>query len=325
MHPEQHFNATLFELPAEIRLQKIRAIPKADLHAHMVLSSPFQTLCSLSSKPLTRPPARFNGLQPFLDWVNNSIVPLLDNPQHIQRMLADCLQHMKNDGICYTELSFDIRIPLGGSLSWKEYIEMWRAEIKRHHPQLIVSPELGIPRELPRELIEAQLEILEPLQFFDGFDLYGSELAFEINHFDFLFKFAEQKKWRVKIHSGEIGPGDRVAKEVAYARPYAIQHGINAVQHQATLTLLTERQVQTNVCPWSNIYLSLVENYQTHPIRALFHAGVPVTVATDDYAIFSKSLSEEYCALYDQGIFSASELEQIRLNGLRALNNCSAL
>jgi len=39
-------------------------------------------------------------------------------------------------------------------------------------------------------------------------------------------------------------------------------------------------------------------------------------VNTDDVLIFGSSLSEEFLALHRCGLFSAAELDRIRLNGL---------
>ena len=53
-----------------------------------------------------------------------------------------------------------------------------------------------------------------------------------------------------------------------------------------------------------------------HPIRKLYDAGVKVTVNTDDVLVFGQSVSEEFLSLYRAGVFTAAELDIIRLNGL---------
>ncbi|MDD9974879.1 MAG: hypothetical protein OXU27_12780, partial [Candidatus Poribacteria bacterium] len=40
--------------------------------------------------------------------------------------------------------------------------------------------------------------------------------------------------------------------------------------------------------------------------------GVPVTINTDDLMIFGQSVSEEYRNLYQAGVFSVQELDDIR-------------
>jgi adenosine deaminase len=238
-------------------------------------------------------------------------------PQKQKALLADCLDHMIYDGVCYTELSFDIRLARTCGGNWSDLICGWKEEIYSRRHQIRVSPEIGIARELERQFVEDELATITKNTFFEGIDLYGAELSHPIESFAYLMAYSKNKHWRLKAHSGEVGSGERLLHELQFAKPFAIQHGINAVQSKAALELLSHTKIQVNVCPWSNIYLSLVADYKSHPIRALYDAGVAVTIASDDYAIFGRSLSEEYCALYDQAIFSADELEKIRANGLR--------
>ncbi|MDK2945845.1 MAG: hypothetical protein PWQ85_617 [Geotoga sp.] len=63
--------------------------------------------------------------------------------------------------------------------------------------------------------------------------------------------------------------------------------------------------------------LSRVENIKNHPIRKLFDNGIKVTVNTDDIIVFQNGVSEEFLLLYSQGVFSAKELDIIRMNGLQ--------
>jgi adenosine deaminase len=58
-----------------------------------------------------------------------------------------------------------------------------------------------------------------------------------------------------------------------------------------------------------------VESIESHPIRRLHDAGIRVTVNTDDALVFGCSISQEFLH-HNAGVFSAAELDQIRLNGL---------
>ncbi len=44
--------------------------------------------------------------------------------------------------------------------------------------------------------------------------------------------------------------------------------------------------------------------------------GIKVTVNTDDMLVLGQSVSDEFLNLFRAGLFSAEELNQIRLNGL---------
>ena len=75
---------------------------------------------------------------------------------------------------------------------------------------------------------------------------------------------------------------------------------------------LANAGVRLNLCPTSNVKLGRVAGLQEHPIRALFDAGVKVTINTDDPLIFGCTLSSEFLALHDAGVMTPDELDSIR-------------
>lgn len=54
---------------------------------------------------------------------------------------------------------------------------------------------------------------------------------------------------------------------------------------------------------------------KAHPLRILMDNGVKVTVNTDDVMIFGQKSSDEFINMYKDGLYSAEELNQVRLNG----------
>ncbi len=51
---------------------------------------------------------------------------------------------------------------------------------------------------------------------------------------------------------------------------------------------------------------------EDHPIRALYDAGVRVTINSDDALVFGVGVAEEFLALHRAGVFTAAELDRIR-------------
>jgi adenosine deaminase len=95
-----------------------------------------------------------------------------------------------------------------------------------------------------------------------------------------------------------------------------VQHGIAAAESPSVMRFLADHQIRLNICPTSNILLGRVARLQDHPIRKLFDAGVIVTVNSDDAIVFGAGVSEELLSLYQVGVFTAEELDQIRRWGL---------
>jgi aminodeoxyfutalosine deaminase len=61
----------------------------------------------------------------------------------------------------------------------------------------------------------------------------------------------------------------------------------------------------------------VVKRLEGHPVRRLFDAGVPITLATDDPAMFGCTLTGEYRLAAERLGFSQQELRGIAENGFR--------
>lgn len=98
------------------------------------------------------------------------------------------------------------------------------------------------------------------------------------------------------VHAGESsGPeGVRDALDVLHAE--RIDHGVRAVEDEALVAELVSRRVPLGVCPHSNVALGLYADRSSHPLDALRRAGVPVSINTDDPALFGVTLPGEYAA-----------------------------
>lgn len=151
---------------------------------------------------------------------------------------------------------------------------------------------------------------------FGSIDLYGNENANPIEKFIDIYKLADRKNLKLKAHIGEFGTAQDIEKAIQKLNLHAIQHGIAAVQDKEVIGLLIKKNISLNICPRSNIVLGVVKNIAQHPIRRLFNEGVLVTVNSDDFSMFNKSVGGELIDLYSQGIFSEKEIVKIINNGL---------
>ena len=119
-------------------------------------------------------------------------------------------------------------------------------------------------------------------------------------------------------HTGELSGPDKMWEVVRLLRPRRLQHGIRAVEDAALVDYLREQGIGCDVCPTSNVRLGVYPTYSAHPLRQLWAAGVLLTVNSDDPPLFNTSLNGEYELLVDEFGFTADELEQVSLNGVRA-------
>ena len=162
-------------------------------------------------------------------------------------------------------------------------------------------------------LFEPYLDV----EYFQSIDLYGTEFGQPIEKFCAIYKLAKEKGLKRKARVGEFGPADSIMEAIETLDLDAVQHGISAAESPEVIAYLRERQIPLHICPTSNVRLGRVDSYSVHPIRKLFDQGVTVTINSDDIAIFDASVSDEYISLYQANVFTATELNAIRMNGLQ--------
>jgi adenosine deaminase len=183
-------------------------------------------------------------------------------------------------------------------------------------PEIEWIPGLGLSRHCPVPALERWLEPFLELGTFRTLDLSGDEFAQPIEVFMPLYRRAKAAGLRLKAHVGEWGTAGDVWRAVELLELDEVQHGIAAAASPSAMRFLADAGVRLNVCPTSNVMLGRVARIEEHPIRALFDAGVRVTIGSDDPLIFGTSLSREFLALFDAGVMTAAELDAVRLEAL---------
>ena len=123
---------------------------------------------------------------------------------------------------------------------------------------------------------------------------------------------------RLKAHVGEWGTADDVWRAVEVLDLDEVQHGIAAAGSAIVMRFLADHGITLNICPTSNLVLGRVARLEEHPIRALYDAGVRVTINSDDALVFGVGVSEEFMALHRAGVFTGAELDRIRRWSLEA-------
>ncbi|MCY1299845.1 Adenine deaminase [compost metagenome] len=96
------------------------------------------------------------------------------------------------------------------------------------------------------------------------------------------------------IHAGELSGAFSVRDALDHVHPSRISHGVRAIEDMDLVRRLADAGVVLEVCPGSNISLQVFPDFASHPMRALYEAGVRVTLNSDDPPFFHTSLAQEY-------------------------------
>lgn len=292
-------------------------VPHADVHCHSLTSVPYPVLRELRPT-IPPPPATFASFEAFNSYLRTALLPIVTDIEAVRHLTRAAFQRLIDEGVCYTEMSFDLTVPDHIGTTLDEYCAVIREERDRVAQTLTVCVEAGIDREVdPARSLQLLRQVMR-FQLFQSIDLYGREDAMPAETFVELYQLAAAHGLKRKAHVGEYGTAQDLQRAVEVLDLQAVQHGIQAAQCPEVLDAIRERGVVLNVCPQSNLALGLVSSLREHPIRRLLDAGITVTVGSDDYAVFGCSVAEQLLDLYAQNVCLESEVIQLIDNGLAA-------
>ena len=297
----------------------LRACAKADLHNHFIMGGDRDFIRDRTGRdiaPLDRP---LQSMDDMHRWVDAQTGSMFDGLQGRFFAFEAALVQALKDGVTRLEIGEDVwAVTLGMTAS--ELTAELRAIHARTAPGVNWIPQLGLSRHCGTDALLDWIEPFLALGFYQTLDLYSDELAQPIDAFVPVYRRARDAGLRLKAHVGEWGTADGVRQAVETLELAEVQHGIAAATSPQVMRFLADNGIILNICPTSNVLLGRVVDLKSHPIRQLFDAGVIVTIATDDVLMFGQSASREYLNLYRAGLFSAAELDAIRLNGLGTLS-----
>ncbi len=97
-----------------------------------------------------------------------------------------------------------------------------------------------------------------------------------------------------------------------------IQHGVRAIEDPALVERLADEEVCLDVCPTSNVLLSVVPDLESHPLRRLLDAGVRCSLNADDPLLFGPGPLEGYELCRTGLMLSDDDLADIARSSLLA-------
>jgi adenosine deaminase/aminodeoxyfutalosine deaminase len=295
-----------------------RAWPKAELHLHLEGSVEPDTMLELDpglSVEAVRAMYRFHGFQGFIQ-AYKSVVERLRTPEDYARITRALLRRLAAESVQYAEITLS-----AGVVLWKgqEFAPIYTAVRQAAaespvdvHWILDAVRHFGVEHAM--RVAELAAERVN-----DGvvaFGIGGDEERGPAAWFGEVYRFAKVAGLRLTAHAGEtVGPESVwAALEIGAER---IGHGIRAVEDPELLRHLRDRGIPLEVCITSNVATGAVESLESHPVRRLYDVGVPITLNTDDPAIFLTTLSGEYELAARQFGFSEAELRGIAQNAFR--------
>jgi adenosine deaminase len=316
----------------QARRRLIESMPKAELHLHLDGSVRIDTALEL---------ARTRGIDAPLDWLGMSAaligempgtsqaellkrfdlpIALMQDAEALERITAELVEAKAADNVRYLEIRWGPLLHVARGMSLADGISAVCRGANEAASRTGVTVRL-ISTALRSHDPEKNVELAETAaRFIDqgltAWDLAGPEQAFPdpLTHAR-SFEAARANGLRMTIHASEWGGAPQVRRALV-VDPERIAHGLGAIEDEDLCAELRARGITLDLAPHSNWQAGIVPSVADHPLKPLYHRGVPVTLNTDDLTVSDLTLSEEYIAAVEEMEMTLPELWAIDRHAL---------
>ena len=310
----------------------LRQLPKAELHLHLEGMLQPRRVVSLAKKyavplELDELDSRYNlrGFSQFLElfkWATS----FLREPDDYAQLAQDAATSLHGQHVVYVEITLSVGVMLLRKQNVAANFAALREVFARNHaagagPQVQFifdavrqfgpAPAMEVARCAAEHRNEAVVAL----------GLGGDELSIPLSGFRKAYAYAAQHGLHLVAHAGETGGPEQIQDAIEVLHAERIGHGIAAIRSPALMNTLVTRKIPLEICLTSNLRTNAL-NIQLnsahsriahHPLAKFFRLGVPVTLSTDDPAMFRTTLVEEYSTALQVGL-STSDLLTINRN-----------
>ncbi|MFA9444544.1 adenosine deaminase [Egicoccus sp. AB-alg6-2] len=294
--------------PSAVTDFDLATLPKVELHVHLEGSIAAPTAVELARRHGEDPeqalevvrnadgelayPSPFRDFMHFVDTFL-ATTRQVRTPDDLATVAAAFARGQAAQGVRWTEATFTALTLVDNGM---EPAAMWQA--LRDGFSEVPETRIGLIVDSVRDLgVEASHRTLQLVEDADapivGLGLTGVEGSVHEREFVHLREAADRLGIGLAVHAGESGTADNVRAAVDDLGARRIGHGIAAADDPELMARLAREGVVLEVCPSSNVTLSIVADLESHPLPRLWDAGVAVTINSDDPPFFATTLTDE--------------------------------
>jgi len=321
-------------MPLSIFSNKLRQLPKAELHCHLDGSVRPETLLELAREQRIQLPRqtpeelatfmRVDDAQSLDDYLRrfDFTISVLQNEEALERVAYELAEDAADEGIRYIEVRNAPILNVVKGLTLVQAVEAPLRGLERAErdfgitARFIVAGLRQFPPENSLELARLAVEFKD-----DGvvaFDLAGGEKGNPASKHVEAFRYAREHNLAVTVHAGEGDGAQSVREAVHVLGANRIGHGTRLIEDPDLTQYVNDRRIALEVCLTSNVQTRVADSYATHPLREYFDQGLNVTLNTDNRLMSGTTLTDEYIYAAEHLGLTVEELAGIALNGFES-------
>jgi adenosine deaminase len=280
-------------------MRDLVALPKAHLHVHLEGAMRPATLHELADHyGVEVPPIRGFGSFAEFSGMYVAATQVLQSPADLARVVDEVVEDAAMAGACWVEPSFYAPHYTGRYGSDQDTVEIVLAALAdaaaRHGiaAGLMLAADRTVDPSIAVE--QARLAARYAGNGIVGFGLANDEAPWPPEPFAAAFRVARAAGLLSTPHAGELSGPASVRGALDALGADRIQHGVRAIEDPELVKRLADEAVCCDVCPSSNVLLSVVPTMEACALGPLLDAGVPCSVNADDPLLFGPGLLDEY-------------------------------
>jgi len=289
---------------------RIRRLPKAELHVHLDGSLRPETLIDLGNQDgVDLPRTEASELSEFMHVADaRNLVEYLDRfaitlsvmqtEEALERIAYELAEDLAGEGLRYAEIRYCPALHTEQGMTHEAAVEaplrgLRRAE--RDHPirtGLIVCGLRHLPPESATEMAELAVRFRD--RGVVAFDLAGAEEGNPPTMFQDAFDIAADASLAITIHAGEAAGAESIREAVHRCRANRIGHGTRLFEDETLLGYLRDFRIPVEICLTSNEQTRAVESVADHPLPRYLEKGLVLGLNTDNRLMSATTLTDEY-------------------------------
>lgn len=226
-------------------------------------------------------------------------------------------QEAKDQNILYREMMFTNSSHLNRGIALETFMEGFR------EGKAYVEKNLGVDMKFIAELDRMQTgeyslayvkSLADYTDLISAVGLDFAEKGYPAKNHAEAFKLAREMGFVVTNHAGEECGPESIYDSLDNCGASRIDHGVRAVEDPKLMRRLVEEKIPLHVCPLSNVSIGVFPNLKSHTFKALYDAGVNVTLNSDDPPFFFKNLNDNYCEVAETFELTRDDVYRIARN-----------
>jgi adenosine deaminase len=258
-------------------------------------------------------------------------VGVMQTPEALERVAAECVEDLADDGVVYAEIRFAPEQHLEEGLTLDQVVEAVLAGLRRGVADrpITVGLLLSAMRTAANSADIADLALRHRDAGVVGFDIAGSESGSPPSRHLDAFRHIAEANHHITIHAGEAFGLPSIWEALQLCGAERLGHGVRIVDDIEVgpdgkvvlgrlASFVRDRRVPLEMCPTSNVNTAAAPSLAEHPINLLKRLRFRVTVNTDNRLMSGVSMTSELLAMHETFGWTWDDFEWVTLNAMKS-------